>query len=251
MKTNKIKHRLISLTQKIMFPGMLGVLIMLSACAQNQPDTFASTVPPPATTVSESAVLAQTTPGQIPQESPAPSNIAVPPAQVAPIQEKDHPIDETPAMLTSDQAALSLEGYGALGALKDTELSVYDMLMYAVQDEYLAHGEYMAIMDKFGRSNPYANIARSEETHLAMLEKIFVSYNLEFPADSSADHLLIPDSLLSAAKTGVQAEIDNIAMYEKFLTYDLPDGIADVFTALMKGSESHLLAFQKQEDRLS
>jgi hypothetical protein len=33
---------------------------------------------------------------------------------------------------------------------------------------------------------------------------------------------VIPASLLEAAETGVQAEINNIAMYEKFLTYSLP-----------------------------
>ncbi len=49
---------------------------------------------------------------------------------------------------------------------------------------------------------------------------------------------------------GVQAEIDNIAMYEKFMTYDLPENIYNVFEALKRGSDSHLLAFEKQVSRL-
>ena len=124
------------------------------------------------------------------------------------------------------------------------------MLTYAAQDEYLARGEYLAIIDLFGARTPYTNIVRSEEMHLAYLEEVYRSYGLDFPADTSAEHLMIPADLLEAARTGVQAEIDNIAMYQKFLSYDLPENVEDVFTALMRGSESHLLAFQKQVDRL-
>lgn len=90
-----------------------------------------------------------------------------------------HIIDPDPEPLSDSEAILSLEGYGAAGALADDNLSINDMLMYAVQ-----------------------------------------------------------------------AEIDNIAMYEIFLSHDLPEQVADVFSALKSGSESHLLAFQKQVDRL-
>lgn len=162
----------------------------------------------------------------------------------------DHTVNMEPAPLTEDDKLLTLEGYGANGALSDTDLTINDMLMYAVQDEYLAHGEYVAIVEKFGSQRPYSNIIRSEETHLAYLEKVYLSYGLDFPSDTSADHIVIPVDLLEAAKTGVQAEIDNIAMYELFLTYDLPENVLEVFQALKNGSDSHLLAFQKQVDRL-
>jgi len=124
------------------------------------------------------------------------------------------------------------------------------MLMYAAQDEYLAHGEYLAIVDKFGSQKPYTNIISAEETHLAYLKEVYLAYGLDFPADASADHIVVPANLLEAAKTGVQAEIDNIAMYELFLTHDLPDNVLEVFSALKSGSDSHLLAFQKQVDKL-
>lgn len=164
--------------------------------------------------------------------------------------EVDHNVDMNPDPLFSSDEVLSLEGYGAIGALTDADLTISDMLMYAVQDEYLARGEYLAIIDKFGAQRPYANIVRSEETHLAYLEEVYVAYDLLFPDDTSKDHLIIPLDLLEAAKTGVQAEIDNIAMYEKFMSYDLPENIYNVFEALKRGSDSHLMAFQKQVDRL-
>lgn len=163
---------------------------------------------------------------------------------------EDHIVDPDPTPLNSTEKELSLEGYGAKGALSDKSLTINDMLMYAVQDEYLAHGEYEAIIDKFGSQKPYTNIIGSEETHLAYLKEVYISYGLDFPSDSSKEHLVIPNSLLEAAKTGVQAEVDNIAMYKLFLTKTLPQNVQEVFTALMKASESHLAAFQKQVDKL-
>lgn len=169
------------------------------------------------------------------------------PATTQPI---DHNVDIDPAPLTDTDKSLSLEGYGAKGALADKNLTINDMLMYAVQDEYLAHGEYLAIVDKFGSQKPYTNIIRAEETHLAYLKEVYLAYGLDFPADESAGHIVVPANLLEAAETGVQAEIDNIAMYELFLTYDLPENVFEVFSALKSGSDNHLRAFQKQVDRL-
>jgi len=161
-----------------------------------------------------------------------------------------HIIDLASQALEAKELALSLEGYGAIGALNDLDLTIGDMLMYAVQDEYLARGEYEAIIATFGVDKPYTNIMNAEEEHLSLLKAVYASYGMEFPDDTSADHVIIPSDLLEAAKTGVKAEIDNITMYENFLSADLPDNVKEVFTALKKGSESHLLAFQKQVDRL-
>lgn len=153
--------------------------------------------------------------------------------------------------LVSEDFELSLEGYGARGALVDKAMSIGDMLMYAAQDEYLARAEYAAIMEEYDVTRPYSNIIKSEETHLDYLEDIYETYSIEFPKDESSAYLVIPTSLLEAAKIGVQAEIDNIAMYEQFLSYDLPEDIENVFNALMKGSINHLNAFQNQVDKLS
>jgi len=162
-----------------------------------------------------------------------------------------HNIDMDPVPLKEEEITESLEGYGAKGALADEDLTIVDMLTYALQDEYLAHGEYQAIIDEFGSQKPYSNIILSEETHISYLREIYKSYNIEFPADFSEAHIVVPNSLLEAAKTGVQAEIDNIAMYEKFLTYDLPGSVRDIFIILRDGSKNHLSAFQKQVDKLS
>ena len=164
---------------------------------------------------------------------------------------QEHTLDIQSDNLTSEDLVLSLEGIGAKGALLDKELSIADMLMYAAQDEYLAHGEYAAIIEEFGNVRPYTNIVVSEETHLDYLQETYEVNNMDFPKDEYSKTIVVPTSLLEAAKTGVQAEIDNIAMYELFLKQDLPDNIKEVFNALMTASENHLSAFQKQVDKLS
>jgi len=50
------------------------------------------------------------------------------------------------------------------------------MLNYAIQDEYLARGEYVAIMGKFDETAPYANIKKSEDKHIAYLTELFKAY---------------------------------------------------------------------------
>lgn len=197
-------------------------IFMLSGCSTSK-DTATDTTPPVQETTSQEPATTQPT---------------------------DHNVDIDPNPLTDTDKSLSLEGYGAKGALADKNLTINDMLMYAAQDEYLAHGEYLAIVDKFGSQKPYTNIISAEETHLAYLKEVYLAYGLDFPADESASHIVVPANLLEAAETGVQAEIDNIAMYELFLTYDLPENVFEVFSALKSGSDSHLLSFQKQVDKL-
>ena len=63
-------------------------------------------------------------------------------------------LDQNPDPLSNDSKESSLEGYGAKGALADKDLTINDMLVYAVQDEYLALGEYQAIIEKFGEQRP-------------------------------------------------------------------------------------------------
>ncbi len=153
--------------------------------------------------------------------------------------------------LDAKDLVLTLDGFGSGAAQNDQDLSVLDMLTYAMQDEYAARSEYEAILEAYGDRSPYRNIKRSEETHIAYLTDIFNSYNLEIPEDDSSDHVVLPDSLLAAAEIGVQAEINNIDMYNRFLTNPLPQDIADVFISLRDASENHLAAFEKQVDKLS
>ena len=145
--------------------------------------------------------------------------------------------DESSPVLKVDESTPGLEGFGAAGAAEDTDLSLEKMLRYAIEDEYLARQEYSSIMETFGEQTPFSNIIKSEETHILWLTGLYETYELDIPEDQALAHVVIPDSIQEALETGIQAEINNIAMYETFLEQDLPDDVRDVFTALRDASK--------------
>ena len=169
--------------------------------------------------------------------APVAEEAEMPAAPVAPvINPVVPPIGEDPA---SD--------FGAKSALLQGELTTEAMLRYAIEDEYLARQEYESIMAVFGEQNPFSNIIVAEERHIELLKEIYQTYGYDLPEDLAIDHVVIPESIVVALEVGVAAEIDNIAMYEKFLEQELPDDIRAVFVELRDGSISHLAAFERGE----
>jgi len=153
------------------------------------------------------------------------------------------------AALTAAGASGTL--YGAAAAAADPSLTVEEMLTYAIQDEYLARAEYIAIMGKYGAIRPFSNIVKAEETHVAYLKDAFANYGLALPKDEAAARVAAPATLLAANQAGVQAEIDNIAMYDRFLADpaikdEKRADLRALFSTLKKASENHLRAFKNQ-----
>lgn len=138
-------------------------------------------------------------------------------------------------------------GFGAAAVTPEKDYAVADMLTYALQDEHLALAEYQAIVDTYKVSRPFSNIMRAEKQHIAWLLPLFEQYAIEVPEIDASEHIVLPDSLSEIHAAGVQAEENNIAMYETFLADDdLPDDLRDVFLRLLAASENHLRAFSRQ-----
>jgi hypothetical protein len=148
--------------------------------------------------------------------------------------------------LSATGQTLSLSGYGSAGALEDESLSLADMLTYAIQDEYLARAEYDRILSGNGNVRPFSNILRAEETHIDALLPLFDVYGISTPANEGESRTASAANLTEAYQAGVNAEVNNIAMYETFLDQDLPSDVRTVFESLMHASENHLRAFQNQ-----
>lgn len=139
--------------------------------------------------------------------------------------------------------------WGAGAASADKNLTIEDMLNYAVQDEYLARAEYEAIIGKFGSQKPFSNIIKSEERHIAWLKDAFKDQGLAMPADRAKEYIVVPASLKEAFQTGVTAEIENIKMYETFIASELinrPENssLKSLFIRLRDASKNHLSAFK-------
>lgn len=139
--------------------------------------------------------------------------------------------------------------YGAVGALADNNLTMEEMFTYAIQDEYLAHGEYTYVLETFGDQAPFNNIISSEAQHITEMTVLFEKYNLAVPADESADHIQRAADVREALDNCAAGEVDNIAMYNKFLEQDIPDDVRATFTALRNASEGHLQAFNKSLEK--
>jgi hypothetical protein len=152
-------------------------------------------------------------------------------------------------ILTLGAYAYAAEMFGARGAHQMSDPSLEQMLTYAIQDEYLARAEYYFIIDKYGSIRPFSNIVQAEEQHVSMLVPLFTKYGFAVPKDTAKEHIIVPDDLKVALETCVQAEVDNIAMYETFLGKSLPDDVRDVFERLKNASGNHLEAFRNALSR--
>jgi hypothetical protein len=141
------------------------------------------------------------------------------------------------------------EPFGAKGAQQSSDPTLEQMLTYAIQDEYLARAEYRFIINKYGAVRPFSNIIQAEEQHINMLVPLFTTYGFAVPEDNADEHIVVPKDLKEALETGVQAEIDNIGMYETFLNKSLPDDVRDVFERLKNASGNHLQAFKNALSR--
>ncbi len=141
------------------------------------------------------------------------------------------------------------ELFGAKGAQQSSDPTLEQMLTYAIQDEYLARAEYRFIINEYGSVRPFSNIIQAEEQHINMLVPLFTTYGFAVPEDNAEEHIVVPKDLKEALETGVQAEIDNIGMYETFLNKSLPEDVRDVFERLKNASGNHLQAFRNALSR--
>lgn len=139
--------------------------------------------------------------------------------------------------------------YGSTGALNDTEYTLEEMLTYAIEDEYAAQAEYDAIMNSFGTVSPYTNISKAEQKHISALLPLFETYGVVVPENEAASLVTVPGTLAESYTIGIEAEENNIAMYDRFLKEDLPDDVRIVFENLKAASEKHLAAFERNADQ--
>ncbi|WP_338323639.1 DUF2202 domain-containing protein [Halobacillus salinus] len=137
------------------------------------------------------------------------------------------------------------QSYGAKGALSSDTLTFPEALTFAMQDEYLAQARYDDILNTFGSIRTFERIKQAEQRHINALLTLFNRYQVPVPENDAAAYVTTPGSVKDAYAAGVQGEIDNIAMYEKFLMYELPVDARVVFTQLRNASLNHLAAFEQ------
>jgi rubrerythrin len=122
-------------------------------------------------------------------------------------------------------------------------------LSEALEDEFKARATYRAVIERFGEVRPFVNLIESEQRHIQALERLCEKYGVTPPRDRVK--VEVPETLLEACRSGVDAEIENGAMYERLLA--ATRGHADVQRVLRRlqaaSQERHLAALQRCVDR--
>jgi len=125
-------------------------------------------------------------------------------------------------------------------------------LREALDDEYKARATYQSVIDRFGPVRPFVNIIEAEERHANALLRLFERFGIEPPKDRWAGQVPAPSSLAEACKAGVEAEIENAAMYARLLAQVSDARVRDVLTRLQQASQQrHLPAFRRSAERRS
>jgi hypothetical protein len=130
--------------------------------------------------------------------------------------------------------------------LSETEV---EALLMALDDEYKAWSVYEQVISDLGSVRPFTNIQRAEENHIAALVNLMERYELEAPENQWIGNVPSYATLGDACEAGVEAEIDNAALYDQLFSMVHSEEIERVFTALQQASEDkHLPAFERCAD---
>lgn len=122
-----------------------------------------------------------------------------------------------------------------------------EALLAALDDERRAQATYQAILDRFGDVRPFSRIVQAEGRHAAEVIVLLEAYGVPVPADPWPEREIeIPDTLQAACAAGIESEIANVALYDRWLeTVDEPD-VRTTFERLrMMSQERHLRAFTR------
>ncbi len=129
------------------------------------------------------------------------------------------------------------------GSLSDLR----DRLIEALDDERKAIATYQGVIARFGPVRPFVNIVEAERRHAAALIVLFERYHLPVPENAWHGALIeIPNNLQEACRRGVEAEVQNIAMYDRLLDATPEPDVRRVLLNLQSASrDRHLPAFQR------
>lgn len=119
-------------------------------------------------------------------------------------------------------------------------------LLESINEEYKAHATYQAVIDKFGSTAPFSNIVNSEQSHIDAWKTLLTKYQIAIPEDPFLGKVTAPASLKDACATGVAAEKEDVAMYDRLMKTVTQ---SDVLTVMQQqrdvSQNNHLPAFER------
>ena len=129
---------------------------------------------------------------------------------------------------------------------RSDEPILHQALKMALDDEYRAYEAYVTVVEKFGAKAPFTNIIEAEQRHQKALIKHFEEHEIPLIQNRWVGVIEAPNSMQEAYMLGVNAELENIALYDTLIAYtgNHPE-IQDLFYRLQAASyNNHLPALQ-------
>ncbi len=122
-----------------------------------------------------------------------------------------------------------------------------EALAAALADERRARAFYQAVLDRHGRVMPFANIVNAEVMHARHVADLMTARGLEVPPDAQVFPAgEVPDTVAACCEMAMQAEIDNVALYDRWLDKIDDDSVREVLGRLRwMSQERHLPAFER------
>jgi hypothetical protein len=121
-----------------------------------------------------------------------------------------------------------------------------EALLEALEDEYRARATYRKVIEAFGPAQPFVNIAEAEDRHVRSLVALLERHGVAAPPDDWPDRVTAPESVEAACAAGVEAEIENDAMYRRLLAVVTEPDARSVMENLRAASQDrHLPAFRR------
>ncbi len=120
-------------------------------------------------------------------------------------------------------------------------------LQAALVDEWKAEATYRAILKRHGERRPFSNIVLAEGRHQAALVRLCETHGLPVPPNPHATRPPeAPESFLASVKLAIQAEVDNVALYDRWLELVHEPDLRCVFENLRQASQDrHLPALRR------
>ena len=131
-----------------------------------------------------------------------------------------------------------------------TNINLEAVLLEALDDERKAEATYGAVIEKFGEVRPFINIIEAERRHSAAIERQMTRLGFAIPANQWQSRGMAPDTLAEACRIAIEAEVENIALYDRLLPAIADDSVRHVLQNLQDASrDNHLPAFRRCLER--
>lgn len=131
-----------------------------------------------------------------------------------------------------------------------SDINLEAVLLEALDDERKAEATYAAVIKKFGEVRPFINIIDAERRHSAAIERQMTRLGFAIPANHWEGKGAAPATLAEACSMAIDAEIENIALYDRLLPAIPDDVVRQVLQNLQDASrDNHLPAFRRCLER--